>query len=41
MTRNLLGQAYRAMGRRDEAAQELQAAEQLQAASEPKLVTPK
>ncbi len=40
MTRSLLGQAYRAMGRRDEAAQELQAAEQLQAASEPKLATP-
>jgi predicted Zn-dependent protease len=40
MTRNLLGQAYRAMGRRDEAAQELHAAEQLQAASEPKLAQP-
>jgi tetratricopeptide (TPR) repeat protein len=40
MTRNLLGQAYRAMGRRDEAAAELQAAEQLQAASEPKLASP-
>ncbi len=41
MTRSLLGQAYRAMGRRDEAARELEAAQQLQAASEPKLATPK
>ncbi len=40
MTRSLLGQAYRAMGRRDEAAQETRAAQQLQAASEPKLVAP-
>ena len=40
MTRNLLGQAYRAMGRQEEAAQELQAAQQLQAASEPKLAAP-
>jgi predicted Zn-dependent protease len=40
MTRNLLGQAYRVMGRRDEAAEETQAAQQLQAASEPKLASP-
>lgn len=40
MTRSLLGQAYRAMGRRDEAAQETQAAQQLQAASEPKIAAP-
>ncbi len=40
MTRNLLSQAYRAMGRRDEAAQELQAAEQIQSANEPKIASP-
>ena len=40
MTRSLLGQAYRAMGRREEAAKETQAAEQLQAASEPKIASP-
>ena len=37
MTHSLLGQAYRAMGRRDEAAQEAETAQKLQAASEPKL----
>ncbi len=37
MTRSLLGQAYRAEGRREEAAAETEAAEKLQAASEPKI----
>ncbi len=41
MTRSLLGQAYRAEGRRDEAAAETQAAERIQAANEPKLASPK
>ncbi len=40
MTRNLLGQAYRAEGRREEATAETEAAERLQAASEPKLAQP-
>ena len=40
MTRSLLGQAYRTMGRSEEAAREIQAAEQLQAASEPKIASP-
>jgi predicted Zn-dependent protease len=40
MTRSLLGQAYRAMGRREEASQETAAAQQLQAASEPKIASP-
>jgi len=37
MTHNLLGQAYRAMGRREDAARETETAQKLQAASEPKL----
>jgi tetratricopeptide (TPR) repeat protein len=37
MTHSLLGQAYRAMGRRDEAARETATAEKLQSAAEPKL----
>ncbi len=41
MTHSLLGQAYRTMGRTAEAAREQQAAEQLQARSEPKLATPR
>jgi predicted Zn-dependent protease len=37
MTHSLLGQAYRSMGRRDDATRETATAEKLQAASEPKL----
>ncbi len=37
MTHSLLGQAYRAMGRSEDASRELATAQQLQAASEPKL----
>jgi len=37
MTHSLLGQAYRAMGRTEDAARETRMAEQLQAGSEPKL----
>ena len=39
MTHNLLGQAYRALGRADDATRETLAAQKLQAASEPKLET--
>jgi tetratricopeptide (TPR) repeat protein len=41
MTHTLLGQAYRAMGQSDRASHEFQVAEQIQAAAEPKLETPK
>ncbi len=41
MTRSLLGQAYHAEGRQSEAAAETQAAEQIQAANEPKLAAPR
>jgi len=37
MTHSLLGQAYRSMGRRDDASRETDTAQKLQAASEPKL----
>jgi predicted Zn-dependent protease len=37
MTHSLLGQAYRALGRADDASREIQTAQKLQAASEPKL----
>ena len=37
MTHNLLGQAYRALGRADEATREIQLSQKLQADSEPKL----
>jgi tetratricopeptide (TPR) repeat protein len=37
MTHNLLGQAYRAMGRKDDASRETETAQKLQAATEPKL----
>jgi predicted Zn-dependent protease len=37
MTHSLLGQAYRAMGRRDDATRETDTAQKLQSASEPKL----
>jgi len=37
MTHNLLGQAYRAMGRHDDAARETETAQKLQNANEPKL----
>jgi predicted Zn-dependent protease len=37
MTHSLLGQAYRSMGRRDDAAREVETAQKLQAANEPKL----
>jgi tetratricopeptide (TPR) repeat protein len=37
MTHSLLGQAYRSMGRKDEATRETETAQKLQAASEPKL----
>ena len=40
MTHALLGQAYRAMGRTDEASLEMHEAETLQAANTPKLTTP-
>ncbi len=41
MTHNLLAQAYRAMGRTDEARSELALTEKIQAADEPKLQAPK
>ena len=41
MTHSLLGQAYRSLGRTDQASHEAQVAEQLQAAAQPKLETPK
>ncbi len=41
MTHSLLAQAYRGLGRPDEAARETATAEKLQAASEPKLDSPK
>ena len=41
MAHYLLGQAYRALGRSDDAAREYQAAERIQTASEPHLETPK
>ena len=41
MTHSLLAQAYRGLGRTDEAARETATAEKLQAASEPKLDSPK
>jgi Flp pilus assembly protein TadD len=37
MSHNLLGQAYRAMGRHDDATRETEAAQKLQNANEPKL----
>jgi predicted Zn-dependent protease len=40
MTHSLLGQAYRAMGRQEDASRETATAEKLQAASEPKLESP-
>lgn len=40
MTHGLLGQAYRAMGRTDEASREAETAEKLQSATTPKLETP-
>jgi Flp pilus assembly protein TadD len=39
MTHSLLGQAYRTLGRMDDASRETRTAQQLQAASEPKLET--
>ena len=39
VTHSLLGQAYRAMGRHEEAARETATAQKLQTASEPKLPT--
>jgi predicted Zn-dependent protease len=39
MTHNLLGQAYRALGRTEDATRETQIAQRIQAASEPKLET--
>jgi len=41
MTHSLLGQAYRAMGRTEDASRETQTSERLQAASAPKLETPR
>jgi predicted Zn-dependent protease len=41
MTHSLLGQAYRAMGRTADASRETETAEKLQAASAPKLATPR
>lgn len=41
MTHNLLAQAYRAVGRTEEAGRELAITEKIQAADEPKLSTPK
>jgi tetratricopeptide (TPR) repeat protein len=41
MTHSLLGQAYRAMGRADDASRETETAMKLQAASAPKLETPR
>ncbi len=40
MTHNLLGQAYRAMGRREDATRETETGQKLQTASEPKLEDP-
>jgi len=40
MAHYLLGQAYRALGRTDDAAREYQAAEQIQADSEPHFESP-
>jgi hypothetical protein len=37
MTHNLLGQAYRAMGRKDDATRETETAQRIQSASEPKI----
>jgi Flp pilus assembly protein TadD len=37
MTRNLLGQAYRAVGRNEDASREFAAGQRLQAANQPKL----
>jgi Flp pilus assembly protein TadD len=37
MTHSLLGQAYRAMGRHEDATRETETAQRLQSASEPKL----
>jgi Flp pilus assembly protein TadD len=37
MTHNLLGQAYRALGRAEDASRETQLSQKIQAASEPKL----
>jgi predicted Zn-dependent protease len=39
MTHNLLGQAYRALGRTEDASRETQTAQRIQAVSEPKLET--
>lgn len=39
MTHNLLGQAYRSLGRADDASREIQTAQKLQSATEPKLET--
>jgi Flp pilus assembly protein TadD len=41
MTHSLLGQAYRSMGRREDAAKETETAQKLQAANEPKLESAK
>ena len=41
MTHNLLGQAYRAMGRGADASRELALTEKIQAADEPKLPAPR
>jgi len=40
MTHGLLGQAYRAMGRKEDASREMHQAEALQAANTPKLTSP-
>jgi Flp pilus assembly protein TadD len=39
MTHNFLGQAYRAIGRAEDASREIQMAQKIQAGSEPKLET--
>jgi hypothetical protein len=39
MTHNLLGQAYRSLGRVDDASRETQISQKIQAASEPKMET--
>ena len=41
MTHSLLGQAYRAMGRQEDASRENAEAQKLQVATEPKLESPK
>jgi len=39
MTHSLLGQAYRSLGRTDDATREIQLSQKIQAASQPKLET--